>query len=298
MLLRLRRQRRGDGRVGKRCIAARGRLVAARLIRRLHRVDSEEVRREVARIHELRRTAERRSRRIRRERQRDAIRVHCGDRAGRDARVRVRIGRRARAGKPLVIQERTAERAHEEVVGERVLLRDLPQRQLVGVQRVVAHHQTAGIGDSGEPVVLAAVDLHLVLVEAVVQVARRHADRRVEAVRIVDREGGVRQVRRHRLRHRRRHAGLRETVPDLRQRRQHGAVAVELLGARGGHVLQAVGARELAIEVIEAAVFRVNHHDVLDRADVRLRDVVAAAGVQADRCCDRDGRRADQFLVH
>ncbi len=161
------------------------------------------------------------------------------------------------------------------------------------------HDEAAGIRPRGELVVLAAIDLHLVFIEAVIQIARRGRDRRVEALRVVDGERAIRQVGGHRLRHRRRHAGLRQTVPHLRQRGERRAVAVDLGGARGRHVLQTVGAREVAVQIVEAAILRVDHHDRLDRRDVRLRgDVVAAARIQAQCCCDRDRRRADQFFVH
>ena len=45
----------------------------------------------------------------------------------------------------------------------------------------MAHHQRARIGPSDESVVLAAVDLHLVLIEAVPEIAGDDADRGVEA---------------------------------------------------------------------------------------------------------------------
>ena len=55
------------------------------------------------------------------------------------ARVGIRIGRRAGADQPEVVEKRAAERAHEEIVGQRVLLSDLPQGQLAAV--VMPHDQ-------------------------------------------------------------------------------------------------------------------------------------------------------------
>ena len=85
--------------------------------------------------------------------------------------VGVRVLGDAGADQVLVVEERAAERAHEEVVGERVAARHLPHRQAAAV--VVAHRQAAGVGLGGEAVVAAAVDLHDVAVVAMHQVARR-----------------------------------------------------------------------------------------------------------------------------
>ena len=63
--------------------------------------------------------------------------------------------------------------------GEHVFFGDAPQRQLRAI--VVAHHQPTGIGESREAIVLAAVDLHLVLIEQVPEIARGDAERRIEA---------------------------------------------------------------------------------------------------------------------
>ncbi len=79
-------------------------------------------------------------------------------------RIRVGVFRRAGANQVLVIEERAAECALKEVVGEHELLREPVQRRLAVV--VVSHGETAGIGPCGVAVVLAAVDLHLVFEEA------------------------------------------------------------------------------------------------------------------------------------
>ena len=69
---------------------------------------------------------------------------------------------RARAHEPEVVEERAAERAHEEIVGEGVLAREPAQGQVGRV--VVAHHEAARLGPRDEAVVLPAVDLQPVLV--------------------------------------------------------------------------------------------------------------------------------------
>ncbi|KAG0737111.1 hypothetical protein G6F50_016820 [Rhizopus delemar] len=74
-----------------------------------------------------------------------------------------------------MVQERTAECALEEVVAQHEFLGKLPQAQVVGGIAVVAHDQRAGVGPRDEAVVLAAVDLHLVLIEHVPQVTRDDA---------------------------------------------------------------------------------------------------------------------------
>ncbi|MCL7033739.1 hypothetical protein MKW94_009196 [Papaver nudicaule] len=92
----------------------------------------------------------------------------------------------------------------------------------------MAHHEAARIGPRGELVVAAGRDLHLVLVEAVPQVARDHAVQQRLALRVGDPERRVRQlvdvalgdrvalaVHFLRLRH--------EPAPDLRQYRQRPA---------------------------------------------------------------------------
>ena len=81
------------------------------------------------------------------------------------ALIGIGVFRRAGADQPEMIEERAAERAHEEIVGERVAPRDLPERQLGGIVIVISHDQGARIRIGGELVVLAAVDLHLVLIE-------------------------------------------------------------------------------------------------------------------------------------
>ena len=70
---------------------------------------------------------------------------------------------------PEVVEERAAEGRVEEVVGHRVLLGQLALGHVGGV--VVAHDQAGGVGPGDELVHLAAVDLVLLLVVAVDEVA-------------------------------------------------------------------------------------------------------------------------------
>ena len=78
-----------------------------------------------------------------------------------------------------MIQERAAERALKEVIGEHVLARERVQRRIAVV--VVAHGEAARIGPGGVAVVLAAVDLHLMLEEAMPQIARDDGGRQRDA---------------------------------------------------------------------------------------------------------------------
>ena len=94
----------------------------------------------------------------------------------------------------------------------------------------MAHHQAARICPSNEPVVLAAVDLHLLLIEAMPEIAGGDADRLVDARGVVDGERRVGQMRRLRLGHGGRHALGGQTAPGRRQFLKRGAIAVELLG--------------------------------------------------------------------
>jgi hypothetical protein len=134
----------------------------------------------------------------------------------------------------------------------------------------VAHDQAAGIGPGHETVVLAAVDLHLVLVEHVPQVARDQAQGQGFALRALEGVGGVGQVGLVLLA-----AGIvdafhalvldHHAVPGRRQFLEQAAVAVALLVIRwlerGERLFQA---GEIGEEIVEAAVLGVDHHDGLD----------------------------------
>jgi hypothetical protein len=168
-----------------------------------------------------------------------------------------------------VIEPGTAERGHEEVVAQHVLLGDRPEPERLGGIAVVPHDQTARIAPCGELVVAPRVDLHLVLVEAVHEVARDHAVRQRLAFGVDEMERPVAQavdllfrdriafaVHFLRLRH--------EPAPDLRQRGQRRApVAIELHVARGRHRRERIPDPGIvAPEIGEAAVFGVDHHDI------------------------------------
>ena len=114
-------------------------LVGARLVRRLHRVDRIEIRRQVAVIDEFRRAVERRFRRVAAgfSETPSASTTEIRPLAG--LLSAFGIDRRAGADQQEMVEERPAERAHEEIVGEHVFLGDLPQRQLRAV--IVAHDQ-------------------------------------------------------------------------------------------------------------------------------------------------------------
>jgi len=132
---------------------------------------------------------------------------------------------------------------------------------------VMAHHQAARVGPGGELVVPAAVDLHLVLVEHVAEVARDHAlGQRLalgvlqgircvgQALDLVFLDQPVGAAEKLALRH---HA-----APDLGQLRQHLTVAVALNAWGVRHGLAHAG--EVGEQVVEAAVFQVDHDHMLD----------------------------------
>jgi hypothetical protein len=170
----------------------------------------------------------------------------------------------------LVVEVRAAERAHEEVVGERVVLRPLPHLHLRAVE--VAHHPGADVAHGDELVVRATVDLLAVLVIGVDRVwqllVHAAADRRQ-----VDAERAVRQV----VGERGGRLALHEHRRQLRQRR---AVVVELRLLLGGGVGDALGAREEAVQVVEAAVLGVDDDDGLDLLEAFLRSAGAAGEKQ------------------
>jgi hypothetical protein len=236
------------------------------LIRRLHGVDGVEIRCQVAVVDELWNAIHRRFGRVVSDLQCDAVLLHGADQRLGGALIRIRIVRRTTADHDEVVEKRTAECTGEEVVGEHVALGDVPQRQPRAI--VMAHDQTAGVRIGHEVVVLAAIDLHLVLIEAMPQIMGGDCERLVESFRVVDRKQRVGQMLGLRLSHRRRNAWRRQATPDRRELLERGSVAIELPHHIGGHVLQPVRAREVAVEVIEAAIFRVDDYDRLDLVEV------------------------------
>lgn len=128
----------------------------------------------------------------------------------------------------------------------------------------MAHDEAAGIGPGDELVVLSAIDLHLLLVEAMPQVAGDHRRRLREALGIVDREAGIGKMSRLRLGDGRRYALGSQAAPGRRQFGERLAIAVELPRLLGADIGKAVGTGKAAIEIIEAAVFGLDDDDIVD----------------------------------
>ena len=165
------------------------RRIAARLIRRLHGVHRVELavaeivrRRDIAALHEFGRPVERRGRRIRgrlEPRQIAARRRRVSSTAidGLAAAVSATgVLRRAGADQILVVEERAAERALEEVVRQHVFTRRARTAR-TGWSRSGPwsgrRHPTTPRNRS----LRAAVDLHLIFEEAVIQIARHDRGR-------------------------------------------------------------------------------------------------------------------------
>ncbi len=170
----LRRQDGGIVGLGEQGIGRIG--LGRRRIGRLHGVDRVEVRRDRA-LDKMRRALESAGRRGRAQLQAIAlgIAIQLGDRFRGRALIGGRIKARAGSDQVLVVQERAAERAHEEVIAQGEVAGDLPQAQIDVVVAIMAHDQGAAVAPGDEAVILAPVDLHLVLVEGVNQVARHDA---------------------------------------------------------------------------------------------------------------------------
>src|SRR4029079_152232 len=116
---------------------------------------------------------------------------------------------------PLMVEEGPPESTHEKIVRQRVFLGDLPHRCLGTVPQ--AHHQSAGIAIGNELVVASAMDLHLVLVVTMPEVASNGAVADVESLGVVGPEGTVRKMLRLSLGHRRCHTLAGQTLPNRRQ---------------------------------------------------------------------------------
>ncbi len=166
-----------------------------------------------------------------------------------DLRRRIVVARRAGADRPEVVEERAAKRGMEEIVGERELAAIVPQPHLAAI--VIAHGEALGVGDRGEFVHLAAVDLRLLLVIAVDEIGNLVALRHVT----VDEEWTVRQssgearIRTGRL--------LRGVV-DRRQLFCVGRpVAVDLAGG-SSRLGEAVSARKIAEQIIETVILQID----------------------------------------
>ncbi len=290
------------------------------LERRPHRVHGEVAAREVEarrrRADDRERAAlDRSRRRVERVRGRHPVRVD--DRVQRVRRV-VEDGRPG-GDQPLVVEERAAERGLEEVVRDRVVRVRGPVEVAVDRQelRVVdAHGRPGRIATGRVAVLLPVVQLELLLVELVHEVARaaagladrvsvedpvREAERvqrrraRVRGRRdeVVDREPRVREVARDpvlRVRAVGRQRRRGQVHVELLQAVVGDAVLVDLRGVRGVGVRAAVHALPAAVEVVEAVVLLVDDHDVLDLRELVLparRRQPARGGQQHDGRQDR-----------
>ncbi len=218
---------------------------------------------------------------------------------------RLRVERSPGGDQPLMVEKRASERRLEEVVGDRVVRMRLRVQVLVDGQGpgvVDAHHGRSRVAPRRVAVLRAAVELVLLLVELVHQVARTaagdadtravedsvckservlrlRARGRVRRDEVVDREPRVEEVAVEGDAPRSRAvAGLRErrhgqVHVELPQARVGRAVLVDLGRVRGVGVGESVHAFPAAVQVVEAVVLLVDHHDVVD-----LRKLVTAAG--------------------
>ena len=246
-LLVLRRQRMAR-RVGEIEAAERRRRDAARLVRRLQGIDGVAVGRDRA-VEQLHRALQHRTRGFFRLEQ-----IPLLVQARPQARRRVRIARRAGAHQPEMVQVRAAVSRHEEVIGERVVLRPLPQLHARAVE--VAHDEGAGVRHGDVQVVPAAVDLRAVLVVGMDRARQQLVPAAVERRR-VDAERAVRQLLGKAF------IGHSLRGEDRGEMGQRGAVEIELRLLLVGGVGDAVGAGKQAVEVVEAAVLGVDDDDGL-----------------------------------
>ena len=173
----------------------------------------------------------------------------------------------------MVIEVGAAECAHEEIVGKRVLLRPLPQLHAAAVE--IAHDIAADRRHRREHVVLAAIDL-LDRVVVGVDRAEQHVGRRFRDRRRIDAERRVRQLRIVWIR-------LALCVPDT-QVGQLGAVVVALDVLLLGGIGDAIGTGKQPVEVIEAAVLRIEDDNGLNLREIgRKADVPASNNDRARR---------------
>ena len=229
-------------------------------------------------------------------------------------RRRVGIDRRLGGDQVLVVQERTAERPLEEVVGDHIVRVAFRMEPLVDGQSlrvVLAHGQPDRVAADHVAVLCAAVQLVLLLVELVHQVACAAA-RQAGAVQHLVREGERTQRRQARRRRRRNDRvdheprvaeAAREAVRIRAGARDGCQVDVVLLQAvvrmtllvdlrrlRIGRVFAAVDAFPASVEIVETVVFLVDDEDVVDLVERCL--ACARLGRPCGRCRD-DRRDAD-----
>ena len=166
------------------------------------------------------------------------------------------IFRRGGGDQPEVIQKRAAEGRMKKMVAERVLLRQLSLGQIGRV--VVAHRQAGGIGPGDEAVHLPAVDLQLLVIEAVDQIAGSilgpNEFRQIE--RAVGQIGG-------KSRSAVSFGDFLVSVDRLRQSFVRHALLIDL-PRRGAGVGKAVGAGEFSVQAVEAPVLLIDDDDMVD----------------------------------
>jgi hypothetical protein len=176
----------------------------------------------------------------------------------------------------VVIQIRAAEGAHEEIVGERVLAGPLPAFERAAVE--MRHGPAAHIRHGDEHVVAAAVDLLLVVKEGMDGIGKELGGGEIER-RCLDGKRPIGQKREARVRF------AAVEYDEIRERR---AVVIELRLLLVGRLRNPVRSGEESIEVIEAAILRVDHHDGLDPRQVLVRYLRGRARA-GEHACRRNG---------
>ena len=228
----------------------------------------------------FRRPFNRRVRRIGSQCKRHTILLYSGDFRVRGVLVGIRPPWRASADQPDMVEERSSESTHEEVVGKNVASRDSPHWQRASI--IVPHDKRAGISIGNEHIVAAAVDLHLILIKSMPEIARGHAERQPKAGRVVDRKRPVGEVLCSGLGNFRLDARWREAAPDRRQLLKHRAVPIALHKATRAGVTDAVCSWEGSVERVEATVLGINNDNCLDRPEITITRLCDAARTRPD----------------
>src|SRR5208283_4781578 len=123
------------------------------------------------------------------------------------------------------------------MIGQRKLLGDLPHREPCPI--VVTHRKSARVRESRELVESSPVDLLLVLIEAMDEIARGHAERPVHPIWVVDPKRPIRETPRIR-----RIGPRRLPAPHRRQYLEYTSVAIALDVGVGSRVGDAIRARK------------------------------------------------------
>src|SRR5262249_8843060 len=158
------------------------------------------------------------------DRQRYPVRINGRYALLSGALVSVWIKWGAGADQPNVVEERASERPLEEIVGKDIFLCNVPKGQRRSI--IVPHHQRTAVGIGYKAIILAAIQLHLILIEKVPRTFCRHAEGGIEPIGIVDGKRLVRKMLSLRLGDRRRNTFSRKSAPNRRQFSQHRPIAV------------------------------------------------------------------------